>query len=34
MEVVAVTTSFKAAELKDAHLIVDSLEELPQHLPG
>ncbi|MGB6133493.1 MAG: HAD family phosphatase [Acidobacteriaceae bacterium] len=34
MEVVAVTTSFKAAELRDADLVVDSLKDLPPYLPG
>lgn len=34
MEVVAVTTSFKAAELMDADLVVASLMDLPQYLPG
>jgi len=31
MQVVAVTTSFKAAALAEADLILDSLEELPQY---
>lgn len=34
MEVVAVTTSFKAAELRDADLIVDSLVDLPRYFPS
>lgn len=34
MQVVAVTTTFDAAALADAHLVVDSLADLPRYFPG